>query len=179
MATQPHSLVTAEQFHQLPQEEGREFELLDGEIIEMGSATPLHNVTVRRLVLAFYPYLDGKGGALPETDFSDERATILRPDLAILLGEKYTSLNFEKVPVTLPPDIVVEVISPSESWLRVERRIRAFRRFGVQEVWTVNPIDREITVHSQAGTRPFGPDETLSTPLLPSWSVAVAQIFER
>lgn len=179
MATQPHSFITAEQFYQLPQEEGREFELLDGEIIEMASATPLHNVAVRKVLLALYPYLDGRGGAIPETDFSDGRTTILRPDLAILLGEKYTSLDLEKLPVTIAPDIVIEVISPSESWMRVEHRINRLLDFGVEEIWTVNLEEREIKIHRRSGTRPLRADDTLESSKLPGWSIPVARVFER
>jgi len=35
--------MTAEQFDALPEEEGRNWELLDGELIEVPSATPKHN----------------------------------------------------------------------------------------------------------------------------------------
>ena len=88
MASQPHTLITAEQFYQLPQEEGREFELLDGDVIEMPSPTPRHNIVAHTLGSLLYPALQGRGRVIPETDFSDGRLTTLRPDLSILLGDK-------------------------------------------------------------------------------------------
>ncbi len=41
--------MTAEQFDALPEEEGRKWELLDGELIEVSSATPEHNLILARL----------------------------------------------------------------------------------------------------------------------------------
>ena len=179
MATQPHTLVTAEQFYELPQEEGREFELLDGEVIEMSSATYKHNLIVIRLASLLDSALRGRGEAVGNTDFSDDRYTTLRPDLAILLGEKCPLVDLEKLPVTVPPDIVVEVISPSESALRVDRRIAAYLRFGVQEVWIIIPQTQLIYSHTESAVKRHRPGETLQTPLLPNWSVEVNQLFQR
>src|ERR1039458_2747954 len=44
------TLMTAEQFDALPEEECREWELLDGELIEVSSATPKHNRILARLL---------------------------------------------------------------------------------------------------------------------------------
>jgi Uma2 family endonuclease len=178
MASQPHTLITAEQFYQLPQEEGREFELLDGEVIEIPSPTPRHNIVAHTLGSLLYPALQGRGRVIPETDFSDGRFTALRPDLSILLGEKYTHLHLDKVPVSVPPDIVVEVISPSESALRVERRIRAYLRFGVTEIWIAHPLEGTLYFHTETSVTRLRSGDTRSTPLLPGWSVSVNQLFE-
>ena len=179
MASQPDTLITAEQFYQLPQEEGREFELLDGEVIEISSATLRHNLIVTKLIWLLDSALLGRGEPAHNTDFSDGRYTTLRPDLAILLDDKLTSLDLDKLPVRVPPDIVVEVISPSESALRVERRKEAYLRFGVQEVWLIYPENQYIYVHTEAGVERRHPCDSLKTPLLPGWSVEVNQIFQR
>jgi Uma2 family endonuclease len=178
MATQPHTLITAEQFYQLPQEEGREFELLDGEVIEMPSATGYHNMIVSRLTGFVFPALRGRGEAIYETDFSDGRRTTLRPDLAILFREKLAATDLHKLPITVPPDIVVEVISPSESGMRIERRKDAYLRFGVKEVWIVYPENQHTYLHSDAGVTRLRSGDALASPLLPGWSVEVDQIFE-
>ena len=179
MATQPHTLVTAEQFYQLPQEEGREFELLDGEVVEMSSPTVEHNLIITAATGLLLPAVRGKGMLLPNTDFSDGRMNTLRPDLTAILGDKCALVDPKKLPVDVPPDIVLEVISPSESAFRVERRINAYLRFGVQEVWIVYHEDRNVYVHSQQGVTRLRATDALSTPLLPGWSITVNQLFER
>ena len=179
MATQPHTLITAELFYQLPQEEGREFELLDGEVVEMPGPTYEHGRIVMKLGSLLYPGLRGRGEQVDNTDFSDSRLAALRPDLAILLGEKPSLVDPWKLPVTIPPDLVVEVVSPSESAFRVDRRINAYLRFGVQEIWIIYPEDRSLYLHAEACVKRLRPGSTLETPLLPGWSVPVDDIFER
>jgi Uma2 family endonuclease len=178
MGSPPQTLITAEQFYQLPQEEGREFELLDGEVIEIPSASPRHNVLLSIWIELLSPALRGRGRAIPETDFSDGRYTTLRPDLAILLGEKFTGLNLDKLPVTTAPDIVIEIVSPSESLFRVNRRIDSFLRFGVREVWVVDPQNRQIYLHTEKDVIRLRSGGTVSSPLLPGWSIPVDQVFE-
>jgi Uma2 family endonuclease len=179
MATQPHTLVTAEQFYQLPPEEGREFELLDGEVIEMSSATYKHNLIETTATVLLHSGVNGRGQIVPNTDFSDGRLTVLRPDLAVLLGEKPSLFDPEKLPVTIAPDIVIEIISPSESAFRVHRRVKNYLRLGACEVWVVYPEDQDLCVHSGAGMTRFPSTDTLTTPLLPGWSITVSQLFER
>jgi Uma2 family endonuclease len=178
MATVPQTLVTAEQFYQLPEEEGREFELLDGEVIEMPSPTYKHNRIVTAATVLLHAAVSGRGAVVGNTDFSDGRYTTLRPDLVVLLGDKPSIVDPEKLPVTVPPDIVVEVISPSESAIRIERRKDAYLHFGVCEVWMIYPENRHVYIHTEVGIRRLRPGDTVDTPLLPGWSVAVDQLFE-
>lgn len=172
------SIMTAEQFYQLPLDEGREFELLDGEVIELPGATARHNMIVIRFARFLDPALQGRGEAFGRTDFSDGQATTLRPDLVVLFNEKMATLDLDKLPVTVPPDIVAEVISPSESGIRIERRKDAYLRFGASEVWMIYPENRHIYIHSEAGIRRLRSGDALDTPLLPGWSIAVDQLFE-
>jgi Uma2 family endonuclease len=178
MATQPHSLITAEQFYQLPREDGREFELLDGEIIEMASPTVRHNRIVIKLIRLLSPVLQGRDELLDNTDFSAGALSIVRPDLAILLGDKPSLVDPDKLPVTIAPDIAVEVVSPSESAWRVNRRVQVYLQSGVQEVWTIYPPDQQVYLYTAARVLLLRADDNLETPLLPGWSVAVAQLFE-
>jgi Uma2 family endonuclease len=145
MATHPQTLITAEEFYQLPQEEGREFEL--------------------------------RGEAIHETDFSDRQLTTLLPDLVILFNEKLAALDLDELPVTVPPDMVIEVISASESYSQVNRRINAYRHFGVREVWIFDYQNLQMNLHGAAGAKRLCSGDALESPLLPGWSVAVDEIF--
>jgi Uma2 family endonuclease len=178
MATQPHSFITAEQFYRLPQEDGREFELLDGEVTEMSSPTVRHNRIVMKLVRLLSPALQVRDELLDNTDFSPGELSILRPDLAILLGEKPSLIDPDKLPVTVAPDIVVEVISPSENAWKVDRKVQVYLQFGVQEVWTIYPQDQRLYSFTAAKVLLLQSHDTLQTPLLPGWSVTVAQLFD-
>src|SRR5712691_3904814 len=101
------TLITAEQFDQMPVEEGRRYELLDGELIEMPSATPLHNWILLALGSKLTDFLEqtGWGVAIPDTEFALGGQRRLRPDLAVLRADKWAQLDLTKVPVLAVPGL--------------------------------------------------------------------------
>ena len=64
--------------------------------------------------------------------FRAERRHLLRPDVA----------------VRHPPDIAVEVLSPSTAAMDRGAKMRLFARHGVPEYWLVDPVHEQIEVHS-------------------------------
>ena len=167
-------------FDQLPYEKGRHLELLLGEMIEVTSATPEHQSIVLALGSSLYQYLQRQpyGGALPDVEFALGEDIRLRPDLAILLGERWTSINWKKIPVPVAPNIAVEVVSPSERVTDSLRKIKTYLGAGVQEVWQVSAETQEILIYgSPKSIHALDIGDNLSTPLLPGWQISVREIF--
>ena len=106
MATQ--TLITAEQFDQLPEEQGQRFELLDGELIEWSSATPRHNDIVGNVLIAMKPRMlrQKTGMMVSATEFAIGQDR-LRPDIAILLAAKWAQVDMDRVPVKVIPDVAM------------------------------------------------------------------------
>jgi Uma2 family endonuclease len=79
-----------------------------------------------------------------------------------------------------PPDLAVEVVSPDDRGSEVLGKVQNWLDAGCQAVWLVNP--RRQTVHvcqSGSETQIFGLSDTLpGGPLLPGFSLAVAEIFQ-
>lgn len=171
--------MSAAQFDALPYEEGRRWELLDGELIAVSSSTPEHQDIVFRLLAAFKEYLKrcGSGRAHQDIEFALSERDRLRPDVCVLLGER-AAIDARRIPVAGAPDIAVEVISPSERAGDSRRKVRTYLQAGVAEVWQVYPVTREVLVYAGAYRRECQAGESLSSPLLPGWSVAVADLFE-
>ena len=103
------------QFDALPYQEGRRWELLEGDLVEVSSPTPEHQDIVFNLLAALKQYLkeQSAGRAHQDVEFALSRQDRLRPDTCALLGER---ANFKprKIPTHGAPDIAVEVISPTE-----------------------------------------------------------------
>src|SRR5207237_382996 len=134
------TLMSAEEFDRLPEEEGRRYELLDGELIDVASATPEHNFVRSLFSTSLMNYFLTRGlraAALPETDFAVGANRRLRPDIAVLLPAKWTKIDRSRVPVTVPPDTAIEIVSPSESASDLERKIEAYLQAGTTEVWVI------------------------------------------
>ena len=177
MATQ--TLMTAEQFDQRPVEDGRRWELLDGELIDMASSTSGHNRIALELGSRFltflkaYPY----GVVIPETEFALGRDRRLQPAMAVFSLEAWQRVNEWKVPVLEIPLIAVEVVSPSESAILLNRKIKAYLDAGVKEVWIIYPDTKEIYVFDSIIARHYEVGQTLETPFLPGFSVAISDLL--
>src|SRR5690242_5965412 len=108
--------MSGAEFDRLPLEEGRYLELLDGGLIQLGRPTPRHQRIVKVFIRSFDAYFlrEPGGEAFPDCEFALTEDTRLCPDVAILLKERWEALDQDRSPIPLPPDIAVEIISPSE-----------------------------------------------------------------
>lgn len=91
--------------------------------------------------------------------------------------ERYKRAGEGRRPVRELPEIAVEIVSPSDSAARMERKIAAYLRAGVREVWVIYQETEHLYVHTTAGVRLVDRDADLETPVLPGWSLKVGEIF--
>src|ERR1700691_4630395 len=159
------TLMTAEQFDALPEEEGRKWELLDGELIEVPSATPEYNLILTQLLSLLHSFVIPRrlGVVLPETDLAVRANSRLRPDMGFFSAETWRTVDIKRVPVVQTPDIAVEIISPSETATTNHRKVDAYLKWGVQEVWLIEPGIRTLFVHSRAGIQQLSEGGFLTT----------------
>lgn len=82
------------------------------------------------------------------------------------------------------PSIVIEVRSPSTWHHDRGRKLRRYEARGVPEVWLLDGIDDEVTVHRRsAGSAVFDqavvlrPGEVVATGLVPGWEVDLGELF--
>jgi Uma2 family endonuclease len=171
--------MTAGQFDALPEEEGRNWELLDGELIEVSSATPEHNLILARLLSLLYSYAVPRrlGVVLPETDLAVRENTRLRPDMGFFSAETWESVDLDRVPVLQSPDIAIEIVSPSETATTVNRKVQAYLDWGVHEVWLIYPETRTLYVHAHGGAQRLTEGAFLLSDLIPGWRIQVSEIF--
>jgi len=172
--------MTAEQFDALPEEEGRKWELLDGELIEVSSATPEHNYILAQLLSLLQTFVIPRrlGVVLPETDLAVRANTRLRPDFGFFSAETWRTVDLDRVPVVQTPDIAVEIISPSETAKTIRRKIDAYLKWGVHEVWLIDPEARTLAVHSRARVQPLSEGAFLTSELVPGFRVQIGDLFE-
>jgi Uma2 family endonuclease len=81
--------------------------------------------------------------------------------------------------IEIAPDLAIEVVSPTDHFVRLARKIRQYLERGVRMIWVIDPEDRSATVY-----RPGVPDlyltenDTLEgADVLPGFSVRVAELF--
>ena len=172
--------MTGAEFDALPYEEGRQWELLEGDLIDVPSPTLRHQRIVGKLLTSLNICLNNEqqGECFPDVEFAFAPNVRLRPDLAVLLKAKWHSFDIDLSPVPGPPDIAIGIISPSERAGDSARKVKTYLKYGVQEVWQLFPLTSDVLIHSAGSTiAVLRETDVLSTPLLPGWQIPVAEIL--
>ena len=103
--------------------------------------------------------------------------TVLAPDIAFVSRERVSVIPSNYWPIA--PDLVVEVISPSEHEREVKNKTQQWLGFGVRLVWLVKPKSRTIEVHRMNKGQVLTLNEILSgEEVVPGFAIPVANIFE-
>lgn len=77
------------------------------------------------------------------------------------------------------PELVVEILSPGDSWQEVMDKLEEYFNIGVSVVWVADPRKQQVYVyHSLTEAQRFTGNETLSGgEVLPGFTVSVAELF--
>jgi Uma2 family endonuclease len=167
------------EFDALAYEEGRRWELLEGELIEVSSPTPRHQAVVFNILLLLRQYLSSHiGAAFADIEFALSDTLRLRPDICVLLGDKAVQLDPDRVPVPGAPDLAIEVISPTERASESHEKVCAYLRHGATEVWQVYPRSRTVQVYEGTNSRSLAAGQQITSRLLPGFTASTAIFFE-
>ena len=106
--------------------------------------------------------------------------TVREPDVGFIsanklpLGTRVTGYS------EVVPDLVVEIVSPSDTVREINDRAHMWLRHGVGMVWVTYPDTRTVDVYRQDGpTITLYEDDTLDgAPVLPGFTLPVREVFE-
>jgi Uma2 family endonuclease len=137
--------MTARQFLELGEDPpGVRLELVNGEVAVSPSPIPKHGYTVLRLARVLGNHIEERdlGRLYPDVDTIFGEHDVRRPDL-LFFAKHRVHLIGEKA-MEGPPDLCIEVISPSST--RVDRRdkFRQYAKGGVKYYWILDPKPRTI-----------------------------------
>ena len=145
--------MTAEELLELP-DDGMRHELVEGELRTMAPAGVGHGWVALAIGSRIFDHVERQGlgrayGA--ETGFILRRGpdTVRAPDVAFVAVDRVPSAvrGFGE----LAPDLVVEVVSPSDRASEVAAKAAMWLDAGVRLVWVVDPQARLAAVHHPGG----------------------------
>ncbi len=102
------------------------------------------------------------------------------PDVAFVQKARLPSDGQSELYFDGPPDLAVEVTSPSETSERIDAKVDEYLSFGTRLVWVVNQRRQNVVVY-RLGIPPLtlGIVDTLEGgEVLPRFAVKVAEIME-
>jgi Uma2 family endonuclease len=178
------ALLTAEQFAERP-DPGYPEELVKGRIVPMAVPKPRHGEICGNAVFILSAHARDRdlGRVL-----SNDAGVITERGPDTVRGADVSFYSFARVPkgplpdryLDAPPDLVVEVVSPTDRWPKVFAKVAEYLDAGTTVVVVLDDKRRLAHVYRADGTtRVLAADEELTIPdLLGDFSVKVGRFFE-
>ena len=148
-----HDLLTVEEFMRLP-DDGMVHELDEGRVVCMPpSAFRSGRVAALVLIrLGVYVAQHNLGivtGPDAGVILGRDPDTVRAPDVSVIRRERVVDTGRAYVPGA--PDLVVEVLSPSDRYSAVARKVAQYLAAGARLVWVIDPEARTVAVYRPDG----------------------------
>ncbi len=176
-------LITADDLLQL-YSRGVRGELIRGELCETMPSGGRHGEVVVNIVIPMGSFVKSRRlGRLAGSDsgvlLERDPDTVREPDIAFISAERLP-LDVEVTGYyEVAPDLVVEVVSPSDSAREVMDKALMWLSYGTRMVWAANPESRSVDVYRPGErTVTLTESDTLDgLDILPGFTCPVANIF--
>lgn len=139
--------VTFAEYRALP-DDGPRYELIRGELIEMPAPKATHQRVAFRLAIALQEHVEARGLGevfIAPFDVRLSGYSGVQPDILFIRAENIARVGEDYVDG--PPDLIVEVLSPSNRRVDLVRKRMLYADYGVPEYWTVDPNLGAITIN--------------------------------
>jgi Uma2 family endonuclease len=121
-------------------DDGRRYELYDGEVFVVPSPLPVHQTASARSHLLLHEYFHQSGGIVlfAPLDIVLTEYDVVQPDLIVFAAQR-AHLGKAKEVTREPPDLAVEILSPATARNDRGRKMQLLVRHPVKEYWLFDP----------------------------------------
>ena len=177
--TQP---MTAQELLNMP-DDGFRYELVRGELRKMPPAGHVHGEYAMFIGSSLVAHVKANGlGKVyaAETGFQLESDHVRAPDAAFVRRERAEAVRGTSGFFPGPPDVAVEVISPTDRYTEVEEKVADWLGAGALAVIVIDPRRRTVKVHrSPTDTVLLAEADVLQVDdAIPGWQIPISDIFE-
>ncbi|WP_293146806.1 MULTISPECIES: Uma2 family endonuclease [unclassified Microcoleus] len=166
--------------------DGHRYELVNGELIDMGNSGAKHGYvcSILMILLGGYVRLQKLGAMFDSsTAFKMKSGNKRSPDVSFMAKERLQGLD------DLPdgflegaPDLAVEILSPSNTVEEIHNKLVEYFDNGSRLVWVIHPKEQYVLVYRSAQE----PDRLLKSAdsldgedIVPGFTLAVAELFQK
>ena len=178
-------LMTAEDLLNMP-DDGRQYELIEGKLIEL--TPPPGSIHGSVAGNAYWELRSFVGSRMLGKVFAAETGfrisfnpdTVRAPDAAFVSAERLPDGDLPAGYLPFAPDLLVEVVSPSDRAVDVRDKVRMWLADGARLVWVVYPSTKTVEAYrSKTDVTIVEGDQPLDgAPVLEDFSIPVSRLFE-
>ncbi len=183
MLTVEKKKYTAEDYMML--EEGAPFQLINHDLVMSPSPIPLHSLIVFELseIIVLYNIQAGKKGQwmYAPTDIKFDEGNVLQPDILYFIEERKP--DFIKDRIEVAPDLVIEILSPSNAYYDLRQKKDIYEKYDVKEYIIVDPIAKTVELYALKDSvyylhQKAKEGDTLHSLILPGFDIELLRIFK-
>jgi Uma2 family endonuclease len=164
---------------------GERYEMIYGDAYAMSAPNAAHQIMLMELSRQFANFLLGKQCKVYpapydvrlfyEDDESDD--TVVQPDITIVCDKEKRGPEGCRG----APDLIVEILSPSNTAIEMQRKFNLYRDAGVREYWVLDNKHKTLTVYLFEGekliSRTYDEKDTAPVSILNGLSIELAPVF--
>lgn len=111
--------------------------------------------------------------------YPDDPDRVRKPDACFIRQGRLQPDEPPEGFILIAPDLVVEVVSPTDYYYEVERKVEEYLEAGVLVVWVINPDTRTVKVytHDRAVSQLDERQELSGADVLPGFRCTVSELF--
>jgi Uma2 family endonuclease len=176
----PH---TPEELLTMP--DGSRYDLIDGNLVERGMGAEAGLVGATIIQLLEYVHANNLGFVYTSDCgyqiFVGRPKRVRFPDCSFIARGRLPDDRTPTGHIRIPPDLVVEVVSPNDPAYEVEEKIEEYLEAGVKLLWVVYPNTQRVWVVRLNGavSRLGVDDELTGDDVIPGFTCRVAQLFAK
>lgn len=141
--------MSARQYIDHPLSE-RKSDLIEGVFVMASPASFVHEDVQSLILTTMRIFVDAHGlGKVmgPNTAYQLSEENVFQPDISFIQSVRVKLAKTVYFPG--PPDIAVEIVSPSSRhYDEIEKKVN-YGRFGVQEYWLINPLEQSVIFYAR------------------------------
>jgi Uma2 family endonuclease len=186
MGTQADRLkLTYEDYRLLP-DDGRRYELIDGDLVMSPSPKTRHQRILRNLFYALQNFLRehpfGEVFIAPYDVVLSEH-DVCQPDLVFVAAAQASIITADNIRGS--PALVIEILSEGNRKLDETIKLQRYEHFGIPEYWIIDPELDLMKIYRltdgryvRIGELTAAHHDTLTTPLLLDFTLQLATLFK-
>lgn len=168
-------------------DDGKQYELIEGELIKVPAPNDKHQNISLNLCLIQATYVrNNKLGVVRDAplDVILDKNNVVQPDLIFISKDRYSIIN-ENGGISGPPDLAIEIISKGSKYADTYKKKDLYEKFGIKEYWLVDPFSESVQVLVPDDSNKYElfsegfAGDTIKSKILSGLEISIEEVFKK